>query len=246
MRQALIAVLALFVASVAHAEQGVTGEVLTIKTAFGTDFDAYAAGPEDATRAVLLLHDRYGMSAQVREWADRFAEQGYRALVIDLYDGRHAKDWKQATSIMTAIDQVAADAEVAAAVKYLKPEQRKVVIMGWDYGATQALLATLHAPESIAAPVVYYPPSLETNQDKLQTKVRPVLVVVAEREEQIATTHNLALEDGMRKPHVDFNVMGVDAERGFVIPMNKQYDAIATQTVFYVSQEFLGQYVTGV
>src|SRR3569833_246782 len=125
MRQALIAVLALFVASVAHAEQGGTGEVLTIKTAFGTDFDAYAAGPEDATRAVLLLHDRYGMSAQVREWADRFAEQGYRALVIDLYVGRHAKDLMKATSIMTCIEQVSAYADCAAAVKYLKTEHRK-------------------------------------------------------------------------------------------------------------------------
>src|SRR3569833_1940514 len=208
MRQALIAVLALFVASVAHAEQGVTGEVLTIKTAFGTDFDAYAAGPEDATRAVLLLHDRYGMSAQVREWADRFAEQGYRALVIDLYDGRHAKDWKQATSIMTAIDQVAADADVAATV-------------------------------------VYYPTALETIQDKLQTIVRPVLVVVAERDEQLATPQILAFKDGMSKTHVDFNVMGVDAERGFVNPMYNHFDANATQTVWDVTQEFLGQYVTG-
>src|SRR3569833_359101 len=112
--------------------------------------------------------------------------------------------------------------------------------MGWDYGATQALLATLHAPESIAATVDYYPPALETNQDKLQTIDRPVLVVVAERDEQLATPQNLAIKDGMSKSHVDFNEKGVVAERGYVNPMINHYDAYATQTVWDVTQVSLG------
>lgn len=245
MRRCLIAMLALFVASVAQAGQGATGEVLSINTAFGTGFEAYAAGPEDAKHAVLLLHDRFGMSGQTREWADRFAEQDYRVLAIDLYDGRHAKDWKHATQLATEIDPVWAEADIAAAVAYLQPEQRKVVIMGWDYGATQALIATLHNPQQVAATIAYYPTELETDANKLQRIAHPVLVVVAERDEQLATPQILAFKDGMSKTQVDFNVMGVDAGRGFVNPMNTHYDANATRTVWDVTQDFLKQYISG-
>ena len=245
MRRCLIAMLALFMVSVAQTGQGATGKVLSINTAFGTGFDAYAAGPDDAKQAVLLLHDRFGMSGQTREWADRFAEQGYRVLAIDLYDGRHAKNWKQATQLATEIDHVWAEAGIAAAVAYLKPEQRKVVIMGWDYGATQALIATLHNPQQVAATIVYYPTELETDANKLQRIAHPVLVVVAERDEQLSTSQILAFKDGMSKTQVDFNVMGVDAGRGFVNPMSRQYDANATQTVWDVTQDFLKQYISG-
>lgn len=245
MRRCLIALLALLVMSVAEAEQGATGQVITIDSAFGTGFDAYVAGPEGAKRAVLLLHDRFGVSTQVHDWADRFAAQGYRVLAIDLYDGRHAKEWKHATLVMSQIDPVWAEMDIAAAVAYLKPEQRKVIVVGWDYGATQALLATLHNPESVAATVAYYPTALETDPNKLQRIAHPVLVIVAERDEQLATPQILAFKDGMSKTQVDFNVMAVDADRGFINPMSKHYDANATQTVWDVTQDFLKQYVSG-
>lgn len=244
MRRCLIAVFALFVAATAQAAQDTTGQMLALKTTLGTFLDAYAAGPEDADRAVLLLPDRYGASAQVRDWADRFAGQGYRALAIDLYDGRRATSWQHATSIMSSIDPAAVEINIAAAIHYLNPEQRKVVILGWDYGATQALLATLHAPASVAATVAFYPTALETDQNRLQTIAHPVLVVAAERDQQLSTTQILAFKEGMGKTRVDFNVMAVDAERGFTNPMNrKAYDADATQTVWDVTQEFLARYV---
>ena len=239
MRQCLIAVLLLFVMTAAEAQDGSAGQVLTLKTAFGTDFDAYAAGPAEAPRAVLLLHDRFGMSTQVRDWADRFAAQGYRALAIDLYDGRRAKKWPHATSIMSAIDPVAATADIAAALNYLKPEERKVVIVGWDYGATQALLATIDASVSVAATVAFYPTALVTNQDRLQLIANPVLVVVAERDQQLGNDQILAFKDGMSKTRVDFNVMALDAERGFINPLSDDYSADNSRTAWDVTQEFL-------
>lgn len=242
MRRWCLAVLALFMMSAAHAEAP-AGEALILKTAFGTDFDAYVAGPADAPRAVLLLHDRYGMSAQVRDWADRYAAEGYRALAVDLYDGRHATKRKHATSIMDSIDPVASEAIIAAGLAHLRPESHKVVIVGWDYGATQALLATLAAPASVAVTVAYYPTDVVTDRDLLQTIVNPVLVVAAERDRQLSTEEILAFKDGMSKTRVDFNVMGVDAERGFINPLDKGYDADTTQTVWDVTQEFLARYL---
>ncbi len=240
----LFMVLSVCMMTAAQAEEGVRGQVMTLTTAYGTHFEAYAAGPEDAKLAVLLLHDRFGMSQQLREWTERFAGVGYRALAVDMYDGRRAKKWDHATAIMHSIDPVWSEANVAAALHYLKEGGRKVVVMGWDYGATQALLATLAAPAEVDATVVNYPTALVTDQLRLQTIANPVLVVVAERDEELGVEQILAFKDGMSKTRVEFNVMGLDAQRGFVNPLSGHFDGNATTTVWDVTQDFLARYIS--
>jgi carboxymethylenebutenolidase len=234
-------------ATLAFAQDGAlpAGKAVVLTTAYGTQFDAYINGPENASRAVLLLHDRYGLNNQVRDWTDRFAGQGYRALAIDLYDGRHGNSWKHATSIMHAIDQVWADSDIAAALGYLKQGKpdRKVVVVGWDYGATQAMLATLHDPTAVAATIAYYPTHLESDPALVQSLVNPVLIVVAERDEELSTKQVAAFKDGLNKTRVEFNVMGLDADRDFSDPVSRHYDAASTATVWDVTQEFLAHYV---
>lgn len=243
----LVGALCLMTAVLAYAQEGTSpaGRATVLTTAYGTPFDAYVAGPEDASRAVLLLHDRYGLNDQARDWADRFAGLGYRALAIDLYDGRRGNDWKHATSIMHAIDQVWADADIAAALSYLKQGKpgRKVVVLGWDYGATQALLATIHDPTSVAATVTYYPTRLESDAARVQSIVNPVLIVVAERDQELSAKEVLAFKEDLSKTRVDLNVMGVDADRGFSDPVSEHFNPDATATVWDVTQEFLARYV---
>ena len=222
------------------------GEATVLTTAYGTRFDAYVSGPEKASWAVLLLHDRYGLNAQAQEWADRFAGLGYLALAIDLYDGRHGKTWKHATSVMNSIDQVWADSDIAAALKYLegKDKQRKVVILGWDYGGTEAMLATLRDPASIAATISYYPTHLETDPSLVQSIVSPVMIVVAERDEQLSRQQVQAFKDSLSKTRVEFNVLSLDADRGFIDPFSERYDAAATASVWDATQEFLARYLS--
>jgi carboxymethylenebutenolidase len=226
-------------------EQVPPGKAAVLTTAYGTPFDAYINGPADAGKGVLLLHDRYGLNQQAHDWVDRFAGLGYRAVAIDLYDGRRGNNWKHATSIMASIDQVWADSDIAAALDYLKKDHpdRKVVIVGWDYGATQAMAATLHDPTAVAATVAYYPTHLETDPAVVQSIVNPVLIVVAERDQELSTEQVVAFKDGLSKTRVDFNVMGLDADRAFSDPANDHYDAAATATVWDVTQEFLARYL---
>jgi carboxymethylenebutenolidase len=247
MLRCLVCVLSLM-ATLANAQDTTlpAGKAVVLTTAYGTQFDAYVAGPEDASRAVLLLHDRYGLNNQARDWADRFAGLGYRALAIDLYDGRHGNSWEHATSIMNSIDQVWADSDIAASLAYLKDKkpERKVVLFGWDYGATQALLATIHDPTAVAATITYYPTHLETDPALVQSIISPVLIVVAERDRELSAKQVAAFKDGLSKTRVNFNVMGLDADRGFSDPVSDHYDAGATATSWDVTQEFLARFVT--
>jgi carboxymethylenebutenolidase len=250
MLRCLICALCLIAASVHAREESQlpppAGKATVLTTAYGTRFDAYVSGPENASRAVLLLHDRYGLNAQAREWADRFAGLGYRALAIDLYDGRHGKTWKHATSVMNSIDQVWADSDIAAALKYLKgkDKQRKVVILGWDYGGTEAMLATLHDPAAVAVTISYYPTHLETDPALVQSIVSPVMIVVAERDEQLSRQQVQAFKDSLSKTRVEFNVLSLDADRGFSDPSSERYDAAATASVWDATKEFLARYLT--
>jgi len=247
-----------------------TGKAVVLTTAYGTQFDAYVIGPEDASRAVLLLHDRYGLNAQTRDWAARFAGLGYRALAIDLYDGRHAKSWKHATTIMDSIDQEWAYADISAALSYLKDNnpQRKVVILGWDYGGTEALLATLRDPDAVAVTVSYYPAHLDISPSSAQIVENPMMLVLAKRDAELHVRPTQAIKDGMGKTDINFivqgldalsnlgeiaailrakmaiNVTGLDADRGFSDPLSEHYDAAATASAWNITQEFLSRYLT--
>ena len=274
MLRCLICALSL-VAAMAHAQDGAqtpppAGKATVLTTAYGTQFDAYVTGPEDASRAVLLLHDRYGLNEQARDWADRFAGLGYRALAIDLYDGRHGKSWKHATSIMHSVDQVWADTDIAAALKFLKGDdpQRKVVILGWDYGGTEALLATLNEPAAVAATISFYPTHLASSPASAQTVDSPMMLILAKRDAELNIRPSQSLRNGASKTGVNFivlgldalanlreiaavlrtrmdiNVAGLDADRGFADPLSQHYDAVATDSAWNVTQEFLSRHLT--
>lgn len=51
----------------------------------------YLARPEGdgPFPAVVVIHEVFGLNRNIREIADRFAEEGYVALAVDLYEGRN-------------------------------------------------------------------------------------------------------------------------------------------------------------
>src|SRR5215213_10160082 len=68
----------------------VTHEDLVLESADGTRFAAFAAPPDEAPRAgVVILPDVRGLYPFYEELALRFAERGYAAVAID-YFGRTA------------------------------------------------------------------------------------------------------------------------------------------------------------
>lgn len=273
MLRCIVCILALF-ATMAHAQEGKsqqdTGKAIVLTTAYGTHFDAYITGPASASRAVLLLHDRYGLDEQARDWADRFAGLGYLALAIDLYDGRHAKHWEHATSVMKSNAQEWADSDIAGALSYLKHDdpQRKVAILGWDYGGTEALLATLRDPTAVAATVSYYPAHLDTRPTVAQTVESPMLLVLAKRDPELNARPknqaksrlgkigvnfmvqgldalaNLREIASVLRSRTDINVVGLDADREFSDPLSDHYDAAATASAWNVTKEFLASHMT--
>ncbi len=59
---------------------------ITLTASDGHKLSAYVCGPENARAGVVVLPEIFGINAHIRQMADRFAAQGYRAISPSLFD----------------------------------------------------------------------------------------------------------------------------------------------------------------
>ncbi len=159
----------------------IEGHMVTLPTAFRTRFDAYQAGPDDARVGVLIVPDRWGLSPEVKAWADRVAGLGYRVLAVDLYDGRHASDARMAAEVWRSIDPVWIDADLDGAVAYLRRAQDRIVLMGWGKGVGAGIPLLARHPGVFGAMVTYYDSETVTAGDRAGKQSIPVLDILTPR-----------------------------------------------------------------
>lgn len=214
------------------------GRILELSTAIGTTFNAYVTGPVDAKRGVLIIPDRRGLGEYAKSWGERFAAIGYRALVVDLYDGRYSSESSGATRIMTSIDQASSNVNLKAGLAYLKAPGRALATFGWDFGGAQALWAALQDPEAVAATVIYYGP-LSTDVKALRTLKGSVLGIFARNDPWISPLHVAGYQDAMRTAGVTFSVIPYDAGHGFIDPDNRGYNKNLADDAWGKTRAFL-------
>ncbi len=156
------------------------GQLLKLKTAYHTRFNVYVAGPEQAVRGALLVPDRWGFHRPAMAWAERLAAQGYRAVVVDYFEGRRVPDEVTAREILRDIDPVWIEANLDSALSYLRRRQQQVVVVAWGEGIAHAMDLVQRRPGEVQALVSYH-----TRRSKDLTPMReltvPMLEVVTER-----------------------------------------------------------------
>lgn len=212
---------------------------LTLQTDTNTSFQVYVSGEVAADKGILLLHDWWGVLDYNIEWADAFATQGYRALVIDLYDGYHPEDAQTAGEHMRNLDQTLANHKLQAALAYLHQTERNVAVLGWSLGGLQAQYAAVIAPEQVNALVFYYCRLLldETNLAPLNA---PILGIFSETERTWPEKQQ-KLQALAQKLDKTFESHSYNADHGFVNPTSPRFDAEATAQSKQVVETFLQQ-----
>jgi carboxymethylenebutenolidase len=213
------------------------GKTIQLHTAEGRPFDAYLAGPEDTRGAVMILHEWWGVKPHNREWADRLADLGYLALVVDLYDGRVTDDPEQASGWMREIDQALADEKLKAALSYLSTAGRRIATYGCSFGGKESMQATLLAPHQVAATIVAYC-RMETDVEKLKTLQGPVLAIYAQQERNWPQKQE-DFEVAMAFAGKETQGLGYDAAHGFTNPDSPRYDAEADRAAWESIVRFL-------
>lgn len=170
------------------------GERTTLKTAADKSFAAYIVGPKDAPRGILVIQNPAGLSDPARTWADELGKLGYRAISIDLYEGRQTSQPGQARDFQF-FDRNDTTARYRAALEALNEPGRKVGVLGVCAGGGQAVEAGVAAPDIVVATVSYFgQPAVEAQ--RLDYLRAPVLAVYGKRD---ASEPIKAFEAAMRQ-----------------------------------------------
>jgi carboxymethylenebutenolidase len=139
------------------------GKTVEFKRPDGGKLSGYLAEPAQAAGApgLVVIQEWWGLNDQIRGVADRFAQAGFRALVPDLYRGKHTLDAKEANHLMTGLNFAdAASQDVRGALQFLKVAgSDKAGVTGFCMGGALTVLSACMAPEANACVTWYgYPP----------------------------------------------------------------------------------------
>jgi len=120
----------------------------------------YFAHPETGpSPSLVLIHDVWGLSAHARDFACRFAREGFGVLALDLYRQKgkyeitNPGEWMRALSDPDVLRDVQAGVDFLALAKPTRA--RKTAVVGFCMGGMYALLAACQC-RGLSAAVAFY------------------------------------------------------------------------------------------
>ncbi|MEL6405607.1 MAG: dienelactone hydrolase family protein [Chloroflexota bacterium] len=119
---------------------------VTYETVDGTTLHGYLAFPDESTEettypAVLMIHEWWGLNAEIIELADELASEGFVVLAPDTYRGKTAGSVPGALFLRISVDMERVMTDMDAAYAYLAdlPQVNSSVgIVGFCYGGDVA------------------------------------------------------------------------------------------------------------
>lgn len=216
------------------------GEIIQFRCPDGSTAPGYLATPAagDDAPNVVVLQEWWGLNSQIKGVADRLAEQGYRALVPDLYRGRVTQSPDEANHLMTGLDWPGATRQdVRGAARHLKTNGRKTAVLGFCMGGALTVIAGVEAPELDAAVCFYGIPPAEA-ADPREIRV-PFQGHFANQDDWCTPAAVDALETQMKAAGVNHELFRYDAAHAFFNEDAAVYDAAAARQAWERSLVFL-------
>jgi len=194
---------------------------------------------------IVMIHEFWGLNDNIKEMARSLAAEGYVVLAVDLYNGKVAKDAKEASQFMAPInkDPSGAVQNMKAAVKYLKSlgivDKSRMASIGWCFGGGMSLQLALNEP--LNATVIYYG-FLTDNKAKLSNIKWPVLGIFGDKDQVISV-------DSVNKFKTALDELGIKNEiyiypgvgHAFANPSGMNYAPNETKDAWQKTVEFLSR-----
>lgn len=231
-------------------EDTVRAETRDYATLEGEPVSGYLARPRTGSGpfpAVVLIHEWWGLNDNIRAMARRFADAGYVALAVDLYEGETAERPKRARSLMEqAMEQTdRLERNIEQAFYYLDvmPSTDRIGSVGWCFGGGWSLRTALMFPEELDASVIYYG-ELETDADRLAPLDVPILGLFGSEDSVVPA--DTVREFGqvlteLEKSHEIHVYEG--AGHAFANPSGENYDSATAARAWAETTAFLNRYL---
>jgi carboxymethylenebutenolidase len=133
---------------------------------YGTDEAAYLTLPTAAPLGgVILLHDGWGLTEELKQTADTLTEADFVVLAVDLFNGQRATKIAETQLFEKYLQRDSAVKTIRAGVKFLRESPRfrtpKVALYGYGLGGNIALYASSQLKDIDAVVLYYAIPELE-------------------------------------------------------------------------------------
>jgi carboxymethylenebutenolidase len=121
----------------------------------------YLAKPQGAVKspAVIIIHEFWGLVEHMKDIARRFAEEGYAALAVDLFDGKSASKPEEAMKIRQEFSEEKILGDLKGAIDYLKTSDfvipNGIGSIGFCMGGWLSLSLACHSKD-LAGAVIFY------------------------------------------------------------------------------------------
>ena len=201
-----------------------TSSAISLTASTGGEFSAYLALPEQQVApAVVILQEIFGINANIRSVADRFASAGYIAVAPDLFwrqepnvelDPTKTEDRERASGFLEGLDPDLAVADALTAADYLRAMPRasgKIGAVGYCLGGKLAYLLATHS--EVDAAVSYYGVAIQASLDQVPNLKAKLLLHIAGDDhlcppEAQAEIHKAMAPQGSKVTIIDYPGVG--------------------------------------
>ena len=215
-------------------------------------FGAYIARPKVLPApAIVVLHEVFGVNADIRKTCDELAEQGFVAVAPDLFWRQEPgvdlsvtseADWRHGLRLNQAYDRDAGarDVKDAANVAAKRPEcAGKVAVLGFCLGGLMTFLTA--ARYGVDAAVAYHGGDTEKYLGEIDGLHAPLLMHLAEEDEFISKSAQAEIKTALAgKPNATIYSYP-DQRHAFARHDGAHYNAAAAALANARTSEFLHQ-----
>lgn len=215
----------------------VVGETVTYGTMNGKAIKGFLARPAAGAKtgkAIIMVHEWWGLNEGIQAMAKRYAGEGYTVLAVDLF-GLVATTPDAAMKLYQAgmADIAGGEKNLGEAISYLKKAgATSIGSVGYCYGGHWSLRTGLVGGANLDAVVMYYGAPI-TDPAQLARLKAPVLGLFGGKDTGIPLDSVRAMEAAMKKGgrSVTINVYE-NANHAFANPTGQAYDKTAAEDAF--------------
>ena len=216
--------------NVAEPERAVVAEALPYGEVDEKLVYGYFVFPEDMIDplpAIILIHDWWGLDANMRATAERLAGEGYIVLGVDLFGGNTAASASDARVLEI---EVVENPNLALENLRLAHDfiantagAPSVAVVGFGFGGGWSLRATTELDADIAACVTFYG-QVPGDKSVIAQLNSPFLGLFADDDRAVPKSEVQVFAEGLDEFEKDAEIVFFeDARRGFVDPQSDYY-----------------------